>query len=441
MSTLRFKVIVLLVIGCFSPILKADDSWNQFRGPNAGVAEGKNLPSTWDTKKNVYWSVDVPGRGWSSPIISKGKIFLTTVTRKTPYENAKLGLYFGGERAKPVDEEHHWMVLCYDFDSGKKLWEKEVSKGKPDKGVHIKNTYASETPVTDGEHLYAYFGGTGLYCLGFDGNIVWSKEFDRLPTQFSWGSAASPVLYEDKIYIVNDNDKESYLICLNKKNGEQVWKVPRDEKSNWATPYIWKHDDRTEIVTNGTKKIRSYDLRGKLLWELTGNSSITIPTPFARHGMLYIGSGYIMDSKQPLFAIKPGAKGDISLKADQDKNDHVAFRIKGGAPYNPSFLVYEDYLYVLYDRGFLSCFEAKTGKPVYTRERLKGGFTASPWAYDGKIFCVSEEGDCFVIKAGPKFEILGTNKLDELVMASPAIVGDSLFIRTLTKLYRIKEKQ
>jgi outer membrane protein assembly factor BamB len=186
--------------------------------------------------------------------------------------------------------------------------------------------------------------------------------------------------------------------------------------------------------------VRSYDLDGKLLWELGGMSSITIPVPSAAHGLLYVSSGYVLDSKKPLFAIKPGATGDISLKDDQDSNEFVVWCQKKGGPYNPSPLVYGDYVYVLYDLGQLSCYEAKTGKVVYDKERLAGPFTVSPWGYDGKVFCLNEDGDCQVVKAGPKFEVLRTNSLGEMCMACPAVAGDSLFVRTLTKLYRIANK-
>ena len=203
-----------------SPLF-AGDSWPQFRGTEAGVGEGKNLPLKWDAKTNVAWSADVPGRGWSSPIVINGKIFLTSVDRKGGFEDAKKGLYFGGDRSKPSAEEHRWVVLCFDFTTGKKLWEREVAKSNPQTPVHIKNTYASETQVTDGRHIYSYFGCQGLYCHDLDGKLIWSRKFDPVPTKFGWGTAASPVLFENKLFIVNDNEKDSYLLCLDKKDGNE----------------------------------------------------------------------------------------------------------------------------------------------------------------------------------------------------------------------------
>jgi len=256
-------------------------------------------------------------------------------------------------------------------------------------------------------------------------------------TKLGWGPAASPALHKDRLFIINDNEKHSMLACLDVKTGSPLWEVERNEKSNWATPFIWENELRTEVITNGTNKVRSYDLDGKLLWELGPLSGVTIPTPFAKHGLLYVGSGFILDKKKPLFAVKPGASGDISLKDDQTANEFIVWS-RHVAPYNPSTLVYGDYLYVVYDLGLISCYEAKTGKPVYEKERIPGHYTVSPWAYDGKVFCLNEGGETTVIQAGPTFKKLGANKLDEMCMACPAVAGKALLIRTLTKLYKIE---
>jgi len=426
----------LLASGVF-----AQENWPQFRGTKAGVVEDGILPTTWSTTENVAWVIDIPGRAWSSPIVWVDRIFVTSAVGPADEEMPKKGLYLGGNRDKPSDKTHRWMVYCIDFNSGKILWEKLAHQAVPEHPVHVKNTYASETPVTDGQHVYAYFGNVGLFCYDFDGKELWSKQFGSFKMRYNWGTAASPVLYKDRLYIVNDNDEQSFVIALDKKTGEQIWRVNRDEKSNWATPYVWENKLRTELITSGTGKIRSYGLNGKLLWELGGASAITIPTPFDRHGLLYVTSGFVVDKKKPLFAIRPGAEGDISLNDDQDSNQYIAWCQKQGGPYNPTPIVYGDYLYVLYDRGTLSCYDARTGSEIYSKNKIAAGanaFTSSPWANDGRIFCLSEDGDTFVIQAGTEFKVLGSSKLDEMCMATPAAVRDSLIIRTLSKLYRIR---
>ena len=433
---------VLVVFWWFPQATRAADNWPQFRGPAAtGVSDGDGLPDTWSAADHVTWKTPIPGRGWSSPIVWGKQVFLTSAIKEEgKLEPVKKGLYFGGNRPAPK-QIHRWMVYCLDLESGKIVWEEEVKRGVPRHGHHLKNTLASETPVSDGERVYAYFGNVGLFCFDFKGTLLWSKTWESVPTRFGWGTAASPVLHGERIYVVNDNDKQSFLVALDKKTGEWIWRVERDEKSNWATPFVWKNKKRTEIVTPGTGKVRSYGLDGRLLWELGGMSSITVPTPFAEHGFLYVTSGYVLDRRKPLFAIRPGAVGDISLKAEQTHNEHIAWCQKQAGPYNPSPIVYGEYLYVLYDRGLLACYDARSGKEVYGKRRIGPGaraFTSSPWAYDGKIFCLSEDGDTFVIRAGPEFELLGKNSLGELCMATPAVIRDGLLIRTESNILRIK---
>ena len=420
----------------------AGANWPQFRGSLSGVAEDEALPDVWSTTKNVVWTVEIPGRGWSSPVVWGDKIFLTSVIKGGALEIPRKGLYIGGNRKTPSDKTHRWMVYCIDFNNANILWERLAHKGIPRHPLHVKNTHASETPVTDGERLYAYFGNIGLFCYDLKGGELWSKKLGTFKTRYNWGTAASPVLHKDRLFIVNDNEEQSFVVALDKKTGKQIWRVDRDEKSNWATPYIWQNNLRTELITSGRPKVRSYDLDGRLLWEMGGMSSIVIPTPLAKHGLLYISSGYVGNRERPLYAIRPGAVGDITLKDDETSNKYVAWCQKKGGPYNPSPLAYGDYLYVLYDRGLFSCYDARTGNELYGRQRIAAdatAFTSSPWANNGKIFCLSEDGDTFVIQAGPKFKVLGRNKLDEMCMATPAAVRRNLIIRTISKLYRIQD--
>jgi outer membrane protein assembly factor BamB len=432
---------VPLVLFFFAALAFSSDQWPQFRGPqSSGVADDPNLPDTWSTTRNVLWKTEIPGSGWSSPVVWGDRIFLTSVISTVSPEAPKKGLYFGGNREAIPADEHRWMVYAVDWKTGKIVWEREVHHGVPASSHHLKNTYASETPVTDGERVYAYFGNLGLFVFDMEGKPVWSQPWGPFRTRYGWGTASSPVLYKDRIYVVNDNDDRSFLAVLDKRTGKQIWRVERDEASNWSTPYIWENDRRTEIITSGTRKVRAYDLDGKVLWELGGMSSIVIPTPFSQHGLLFLASGYVGDTVRPVYAVKAGARGDISLKEGETSNEYIAWYQRQAGPYNPSPLVYGDYYYTLLDRGIFTCHEARTGREIYGKQRIDveaSAFTASPWAANGKIFALSEDGDTFVIQAGNEFKVVGKNPLDEMCMATPAIARGSLIIRTATKLYRI----
>ncbi|MEO6181726.1 MAG: PQQ-binding-like beta-propeller repeat protein, partial [Verrucomicrobiota bacterium] len=261
------KIFILTLLAVSTAV--AQNNWPQFRGESSlGVSDNKNLPITWSTNENVAWSVPVPGSGWSSPIVWEDKIFVTSVITDGEVEPPKKGLYFGGERKTPSKDIHHWMVYCYDWKTGKKLWGKQVHEGSPSTSIHLKNTYASETPLTDGKRVYAYFGNVGLFCLDMDGKEIWSQKWGHANTRYGWGTAASPVLHKERLFVVNDNEDKSFILALDKKSGKELWRVARDEKSNWATPYVWENDKRTELVVPGRNKVRSYDLDGKVLWEL-----------------------------------------------------------------------------------------------------------------------------------------------------------------------------
>lgn len=437
----RLMMSVLLAIVLFAPGAPPPNHWPQFRGPGSlGVADDPALPDKWSTTENVAWKTPIPGMGWSSPIVWGDRIFLTTVVSAGEVETPKKGLYFGGERQNISQAEHRWMVYCLDFKSGRVLWEREVHRGTPPSTRHLKNSYASETPVTDGERVYAYFGNLGVFAFDFNGKQAWKVNFPVRKTRFGWGTAASPIVHRDRLYIVNDNDEESALLAFDKRTGRELWRTPREKGTNWATPFIWETERRTEIVTPGFKKIDSYDLDGKPLWELKGMSTIAIPTPFTKFGLLYVASGYVGDQHRPVYAIKPGAAGDISLKEGETSSSHVAWYLPQGGPYNPSPIVYGDHYYTLLDRGFFTCHDARTGREIYGKQRIdpaSGAFTASPWAANGKIFCLSEDGDTYVIEAGAEYKLVGKNSLDEMCMATPAVARGSLLLRTASQIYRI----
>ncbi len=438
---MRIRAILLIFLGLIlAPRAGAQDRWPQFRGPQSvGVAEDPRLPERWSVSENVAWKTEIPGAGWSSPVVWGDRIFITSAISSEEGERPKKGLYFGGERPAPK-AEHRWVLYCLDWKTGKILWEREIYRGIPPGPRHLKNTYASETPVTDGERVYAYAGYLGVFCYDRKGRLVWSKRWGPYKMRYGWGTASSPVLHKGRLYIVNDNEEQSFLVALDARTGKTLWRVEREEGSNWATPFVWENERRTEIITSGTKKVRSYDLDGNLLWELRGMSNIVIPTPFSSLGLLYIASGYVGDQLRPVYAVRPGASGDISLPEGQASNDFIAWCQRQAGPYNPSPLVYGDYFYTLLDRGFLTCHDARTGKEIYGKQRIDpqaGAFTSSPWAYNGKIFALSEDGDAFVIEAGPQFKVLGRNSLEEMTMATPAIARGSLIIRTASRLYRV----
>ncbi len=414
--------------------------WTQFRGPEAtGVAADARPPDTWSRSDNVLWRSALPGVGWSSPVVSGNTIFITAVTRAKDGEAPKPGLYFGGERPAPSDE-HRWIVLAVDLTNGSVRWQREVHRGVPQQSRHLKNSYASETPATDGQRVYALFGNIGLFAYTMDGTPVWERRLTPRATRYGWGTAASPVLHDGRVYLLDDNDEHASLAALDAATGKDLWRVERPRETNWATPFVWRHPQRSEIVVSATGGVKSYDLNGRVLWTLGGMSSIAIPTPFESGGLLYVASGYVGDQLRPVYAIKPGASGDISLAKGETSNAFVAWTLPQGAPYNPSPLVYDGIYYTLLDRGFFMAHDARTGAEVYGRQRIDPagvGFTASPVGANGRIFVVNEDGDTYVIRAGPKYELLAKNSLGEMTMASPAIVGSSLIVRTAAALYRI----
>lgn len=448
-----------------------DENWPSFRGADAmsTAEDDPRLPSTWSSTENVVWKTPIDGLGWSSPVVWGNRIFLTTVVSEGESEEPRMGLYFPfgspqempdsqfpaakpGELMERERDIHHWIVYALDFDSGDVVWTSEVNTGAPDFDRHLKNTFASSTPVTDGVRVYAYFGNVGVFALDMSGEVIWERRFEPSDTRLGWGPAASPVLHGDTLFIVNDNDEQSFVVAIDSATGDERWRVDRDEGTNWSTPFVWEHDGRTELVTTGSDQVRSYDLDGRELWRFRGLNTIAIPQPFSAHGLLYVTSGYVGDAVKPVFAIRPGAEGDISLEGGQRSNEHVAWYADDAGPYHPTPLVYGDYYFTLLDRGFFTVHDARTGEEMYFTEeqvlnqevrrrvaRGTGGFTASPWAYNGKIFVLSEDGDTYVIDPANDFTVVGTNSLDEVAMSSPAMARGSLFIRTRSQLWRLTD--
>jgi outer membrane protein assembly factor BamB len=457
---------VIAWLGLAACVLAGEPEWPGFRGPFANPsARNAKLPQKWSTTSNIEWSAAIPGLGWSSPIVAGKQVFITTVTTDGKAKQPQIGSSYSNDyiaelskqglkgkelldrlNARDFEFPHevsvHYFLYSIDLDSGKINWKREFHSGRPPGGRHRKNSFCSETPVTDGKRVYVYINNLGLFAYDLEGNKVWSTPLESFPTILDFGTAASPALVDDLIVIVNDNEKQQFIAAFNRNTGKQVWRTNRsirvpsaDRQTGWSTPYIWKSSGRTEIVTIGPGIAISYDLAGKELWRLGGMSAMPIPSPFAHDGLLYLNGG----ANKPIAAIRPGASGDITTPEGAKLHEFVAWIQPKAGTYLPTQLAYEGGLYVLSHNGILTRFDAKTGIQTYKTRIGEGGeFTSSPWAYNGNVFCMNEEGRTFVIRAGDKFELLGSNDLADMALATPALVGDRLILRTEKHLYSIR---
>ncbi len=427
----------------------AAQNWPSFRGPAAsGVADKQNLPSAWDSAKGVrvLWKTPIPGLAHSSPIVWGDRVFLTTAVSRRSDVTFKRGLYGEGTASDDVSVQQ-WKVLCLDRATGRLFWERIAYEGVPKEKRHIKATYANATPATDGRVVVAFFGSHGLYAYDLDGRPLWKRDLGRLDVgaydapDYEWGTASSPILDGERVIVQCDQQKGSFLIALDRNTGETIWRTERDELPSWGTPAIYPGKARTELVTNGSNFIRGYDAAtGKELWRLGGSSKITAPTPVYSGELIVVASGRRPEA--PIFVIRAGAAGDITPPAESG-NRWVAWSKQQRGPYMPTPLIYRDSLYVLGNAGIFDCYNLKTGDEIYRRRipHQGSGFSASPVASDGKIFLPSEDGDIFVIKAGPQFELLSKNEMGEPLMATPAIAGGMLIVRTEHHLWAIGERR
>ena len=419
--------------------VRAGTNWPSFRGPGAsGVAEGYATPTTWDAEKgvNVRWKTAIPGLGHSSPVVWGNRVFLTSALSGQEKPELRVGLY-GDIASANDDTTHNWNVYCLDRTTGRILWQKTAHRGVPRTKRHTKATQANPTVATDGKRVVASFGSEGLYCYDVNGKLLWKKDLGVLDSGFfavpsaQWGFASSPVIHGEMLLIQCDVQKNSFIAAFSLKDGRQIWRTPRSDVPTWSTPTVLVEGGREQVVVNGFKQIAGYDLRtGRELWTLKGGGDIPVPTPVTGHGLIYITNAH--GRLAPIYAIRSGAVGDISLKGDERSNAHVAWSHHREGGYMQTPLVYGDYLYVCRDNGVLSCYDAKTGARLY-QERLgsgRTGFTASPVAADGKIYFTSEDGDIYVVKAGPKYQLLATNPMGEICMATPAVSGGMLLFRT-----------
>ncbi|HEX7175074.1 MAG TPA: PQQ-binding-like beta-propeller repeat protein [Pyrinomonadaceae bacterium] len=422
------------------------NNWPSFRGEQAaGVAEGQNLPERWDAAKGLglKWKTRIPGLSHASPVVWGEHVYVTTAVSSRGLDRFRHGLYGDGDAAEDRSP-HQWKLYALERGTGKILWERTAYEGAPREKRHIKATYANSTPATDGKHVVAFFGSQGLYAYDTKGTLLWKKDLGVLDAgaydapDYEWGTASSPIIYKNLVILQVDTQKEDFLVAYDVKTGREVWKATRDELPSWGTPNVYTGRGRAELVTNASNFIRGYDpATGKELWRLGGSSKITAPTPVFSDGLIVVASGRRPEA--PIFVLRPGASGDITLGADQSANAHVVWSKQARGSYMPTPLVYGPHLYVLNNSGLFDCYDLKTGAEVY-RERIPhqgGGFSASPVAADGKIYLTAEDGDIFVVRAGPKFELLATNPVGELLMATPAISSGTMFVRAHRHLYAI----
>ena len=446
------------LIGSFSD-LSAASNWHQWRGPNAnGIVDAGNLPVEWSESKNIEWKVAVPGKGHATPIIWEDKIFLLTVTaapgpealaptgevrgqiQRRPQgrppgrggEGRRRGGRGGRGRGGAPTTEHTFTTLCLDRGTGKTLWETVSRREVPHQGVQRTNTYGSGSPATDGEHLYVSFGSHGLYCYDLDGKLVWKKDLGKVNVTF--GEASSPTLYGETLIVLQDNNGESFIYAFDKRTGKQLWKKSRDEGSGWTTPYVMERDGKTQVLVSGSNAVRSYDIKsGEVIWQCSGLGSNPVPMIVADDENIYAMSGH----RQPFaMAVKMGGTGDLS------DTDAVLWTTTRGTPYVPSPLLYDGLLfYCQRTDAILSCVDAKSGEVHFSQERLSGisGVYASPVGIADRVYLPGQNGATVVFRKSKELDVLAVNRLDDEFDASPAIVGDQLFLRGHSNLYCIAE--
>jgi outer membrane protein assembly factor BamB len=448
----RYLLVFFVVIGTVSVSIGQNEdeslNWPSFRGINArGFSDGRPTPVTWNVENgdNIEWKTPVPGLAHSSPIIWENRIFITTAVSEKKNPELKTGLY-GSINPVEDDAVYQWKVYCLDKKTGKILWEKTAHKGVPKVKRHPMATHANSTAATDGFYVVAFFGSEGLYCYDLDGNLVWKKDFGVLNSAFfsvpdaQWGFASSPVIHDGVIVVQCDALNTAFLAALDIKTGKELWRTPREDYPTWSTPTIYVGERKTQVIVNGFKHIGGYDFQtGKEIWKIDGGGDIPIPTPVVAGNLVYINSAH--GRMSPIYAIKLDAQGDISLKDETTANDKIVWSVRRGGSYILTPLIYGDYLYNLNWNGSLSCFFAKTGEQIYREQIGKmTSFAASGVAADGKLYFSSQEGDVYVIKSGPNFEILATNSMKDENLATPAISEGKLYFRTHHYLFAIAEK-
>lgn len=428
----------------------ANANWPSFRGMEAaGVAEKQNLPDKWDGKtgENILWRTPIPGLAHSSPVVWGQRVFVTSAVSSDPKASFKPGLYGDGDASQDRSPQK-WTIYAVDKRTGKIVWERVAHEGTPLEKRHMKSTYASSTPATDGRIVVAWFGSQGVFAYDVNGRFLWKVDIGRInlgaydiPT-YEWGPASSPIIWNNLVILQCDTQDDSFLLALDADTGKQVWKTERDELPSWGTPTVAMTSAGPELVTNASNYVRGYDPRnGKELWKLGRSSKITAPTPLFADDKFVIASGRAPE--RPIFVVKAGARGDLTLPAGQTASEAVVWSRTGRGSYMPTPLVYDGILYVLANNGLLDAYDLKTGEEIY-RQRLPlvgSGFSSSPVAADGKLYLSNEDGEMLVIAAGRKYAHIATNSMGELLMATPALSEGVMYVRSAQSLFAIGRKQ
>lgn len=425
-------LVVLLIQSC-------TQNWPQFRGPgNTMVINGGKRPLNWSDSENIRWSTPIEGDSWASPVVWGNRVFFVSSiplkTAPTPELQAPQE-----EDRSYLNEVYRWEVICLDLETGEQLWKQVAKEGHPRTNKNPATNYASETPVTDGQRLYVFFGMNGLYCYDLEGTLLWETDLGAYKTLNGWGTGSSPVLYEDRLFVQVDNEESSFLVALDASSGAEIWRKERNEKTNYSTPVIWENSVRTELVTTG-KKARSYDPEtGELLWELVIAGFYTIPSAVPDQDLLYLGNAGFRDSPGTLYCVRAGAEGNITPAEGETTSSGVVWSNPDAPTENPNPLVYKGLLYVISSRGgTVTCYDASDGEEIY-QEQVEnvGACWASPWAYQDRIFFTDEQGVTSVLKAGRTFEMLHQNTIDDKFWASVAVTRDAWIMKGSEKIYCI----
>src|SRR5580765_1745016 len=424
-------------------------AWPSFRGREAsGIADGQHLPDHWSpaSGENILWRTPIPGLGHSSPIVWGDLVFVTTAISSRDNATFKPGLYGDGDASEDRSPQR-WLVYAIDKRTGRVRWTRTAAQGEPRNKRHIKSTYASSSPATDGRIVVAWFGSQGIYAYDFAGGLRWSVDLGRVDMgaydipSYEWGPASSPIIWNGLVIVQCDTQADSFLLALNAETGETVWKTDRQELPSWGTPTIVDTSAGPELVTNASNFVRGYDPKSsRELWRLGGSSKLTAPTPIFANGLHIVASGRAPE--RPVFAVRPGAHGDVTLAPGATTNTSVAWSKTGRGSYMPTPLAYRGILYVLANNGVFDTYDISTGKEIY-RQRLPlvgSGYSASPVAADGKIYVSNEDGEMLVVAAGATFKHLATNSIGETLMATPALSQGVMYVRGSRTLFAIGKK-